>query len=539
MKLLAVRRLLRIQSVVVRYRLDDLLFDQLLLPWRLRALGYLLPWRWFPRRHGELPRAVRLRLALQDLGPIFIKFGQILSTRRDLLPEDIADELVWLQDRVPPFNPQQSVALIEEQLGAKVDEVFARFDSEPLASASVAQVHAARLKSGEEVVVKVVRPGLKAVIRQDLAWLYLFARLAERASTEARRLHLVDVVSDYEKTIYDELDLLREAANASQLKRNFEDSPLLYVPQVYWDWCRPKVLVMERIYGVPVTDLAALVDQGTDLKLLAERGVEIFFTQVFRDSFFHADMHPGNIFVSTRQPWDPKYIAIDCGIVGSLTPEDQDYLARNLMAFFKRDYRKVAQLHIDSGWVPAQTKVNEFEAAIRTVCEPIFEKPLKDISFGQLLLRLFQTARRFNMEVQPQLVLLQKTLLNIEGLGRQLYPELDLWTTAKPYLERWMRKRMSPKAMLDNLQGQIEQLPHLAHITREALEGLARPAWDQVPRERERHDRHLLRLLGAALLAGGVLLALQAPPTAANAWPSWLMLASGLYLLVRRQRFPD
>lgn len=407
MKLLAVRRLFRIQRVVIRYRLDDLLFA-LPLPWFLLAVRYVLPWRWFPRKQLELSRGACLRLALQDLGPIFIKFGQILSTRRDLLPEDIADELMLLQDRVPPFDSQQSMALIEEQLGQKISEVFSRFDVEPLASASVAQVHAAQLKTGEEVVVKVIRPGLKPIIGQDLAWLFILARAAERFSADARLLHPVDVVADYEKTIYDELDLLREAANASQLRRNFEGSQLLYVPQVYWDWCRPKVLVMERIYGVQVTDLATLADQRTDMKMLAERGVEIFFTQVFRDSFFHADMHPGNIFVSTVNPWSPQYIAIDCGIVGSLTPEDQDYLARNLFAFFKRDYRRVAQLHIDSGWVPAETKLNEFEAAIRTVCEPIFEKPLKDISFGQVLMRLFQTARRFNMEVQPQLVLLQK-----------------------------------------------------------------------------------------------------------------------------------
>lgn len=422
MKLLAVRRLLRIQRVVIRYRLDDLILELPMLPWWLRLLGATLPWRWLPRRKLELTRGARLRLALQDLGPIFIKFGQILSTRRDLLPDDIANELAWLQDKVPPFPPELAVKRIEEQLGAKIEQVFARFEREPLASASVAQVHAARLKSGEEVVVKVIRPNLEPVIRSDIAWLFILARLAERVSSEARRLHPVEVVSDYEKTIVDELDLLREAANASQLRRNFEGSPLLYVPQVYWDWCRPKVLVMERIYGIPVTDLETLRDQRTDFKALAERGVEIFFTQVFRDSFFHADMHPGNIFVSTRAPWSPQYIAVDCGIVGSLTDEDQDYLARNLIAFFKRDYRKVAQLHIDSGWVPAETKVNDFEAAIRTVCEPIFEKPLKDISFGQVLLRLFQTARRFNMEIQPQLVLLQKTLLNIEGLGRQALP---------------------------------------------------------------------------------------------------------------------
>lgn len=539
MKLLAVRRLFRIQRVVIRYRLDDLLFA-LPLPWWMLALRYAMPWRWFPRKTLALSRGARLRLALQDLGPIFIKFGQLLSTRRDLLPEDIADELMHLQDRVPPFDSQLAIDLIEAQLGAKISDVFRRFDVAPLASASVAQVHAAQLKSGEEVVVKVVRPGLKPIIKQDLAWLFILARIAERLSADARLLHPVEVVRDYEKTIYDELDLLREAANTSQLRRNFEGSPLLYVPQVYWDWCRPKVLVMERIYGIQVTDLATLADQRTDMKMLAERGVEIFFTQVFRDSFFHADMHPGNIFVSTVQPWSPQYIAIDCGIVGSLTPEDQDYLARNLFAFFKRDYRRVAQLHIDSGWVPAHTKLHEFEAAIRTVCEPIFEKPLKDISFGQVLVRLFQTARRFNMEVQPQLVLLQKTLLNIEGLGRQLYPELDLWSTAQPFLERWMRERVSPKTLLHNLQTQVEQIPHLASMTRDLLERASQSqAADSPPARRERGDGWALRLIGAGLLAGGAVLAstLAAGSTALvtlTAWPAWIMLAAGLYLVVRR-----
>ncbi len=539
MKLLAVRRLFRIQRVVIRYRLDDLLFA-LPLPWWMLAVRFVLPWRWLPRKASELNRGARLRLALQDLGPIFIKFGQLLSTRRDLLPEDIADELMLLQDRVPPFDQQLAVQLIEEQLGASICDVFSRFDVTPLASASVAQVHAARLKSGEEVVVKVVRPGLKPVIGQDLAWLFILARTAERLSADARLLHPVQVVSDYEKTIYDELDLLREAANSSQLRRNFEGSDLLYVPQVYWDWCRPKVLVMERIYGVQVTDLATLADQRTDMKLLAERGVEIFFTQVFRDSFFHADMHPGNIFVSTVNPWRPQYIAIDCGIVGSLTPQDQDYLARNLFAFFKRDYRRVAQLHIDSGWVPAETKLNEFEAAIRTVCEPIFEKPLKDISFGQVLMRLFQTARRFNMEVQPQLVLLQKTLLNIEGLGRQLYPDLDLWTTAQPFLERWMRERVSPKTLVQNLQTQVEQLPHIAGMTRDLLERLSRPhANDPPPPRLGSGDGWALRLLGAALLSGGAvqvwaLSAAGLPLLTLTAWPVGIMLVAGLYLIVRR-----
>ncbi|WP_394561353.1 ubiquinone biosynthesis regulatory protein kinase UbiB [Aquipseudomonas alcaligenes] len=529
MSLLATRRLLRILRVVIRYRLDDLLLT-LPLPTWMRALRFVLPWRWLPRRAAQRSRGEALRLALEDLGPIFIKFGQLLSTRRDLLPPDVADELARLQDQVPPFDPEHAVERIEQQLGARVGEVFARFDVQPLASASVAQVHAAQLKSGEEVVVKVIRPGLKPIIRSDLAWLFLAARIAEKASADARRLRPVEVVADYEKTIYDELDLLREAANASQLRRNFADSPLLYVPQVYWDWCRPKVLVMERIYGVPVTDMAVLADQRTNMKLLAERGVEIFFTQVFRDSFFHADMHPGNIFVATRTPWSPQYIAIDCGIVGSLTPEDQDYLARNLIAFFKRDYRRVAQLHIDSGWVPAETKVNEFEAAIRTVCEPIFEKPLKDISFGQLLLRLFQTARRFNMEVQPQLVLLQKTLLNIEGLGRQLYPDLDLWSTAQPFLERWMRERISPLHLLRNLQQQAEQVPHLSQMARDTLEKLnqQRPAPSvEAPAQRG----WPLRLLGAALVAGGVSQGLVLAPAA---WAAWLSLGAGLALILRR-----
>ena len=465
MSLLATRRLLRILRVVIRYRLDDLLLT-LPLPTWMRALRFALPWRWLPRRQLELSRGEALRLALEDLGPIFIKFGQLLSTRRDLLPPDVADELARLQDQVPPFDPEHAVARIEEQLGAKVGDVFARFDVQPLASASIAQVHAAQLKSGEDVVVKVIRPNLRPIIRSDLAWLFLAARIAEKASADARRLRPVEVVSDYEKTIFDELDLMREAANASQLRRNFADSPLLYVPQVYWDWCRPKVLVMERIYGVPVTDLATLADQRTNMKLLAERGVEIFFTQVFRDSFFHADMHPGNIFVAP----DGRYIALDFGIVGTLTDSDKNYLAQNFLAFFRRDYKRVAEAHIESGWAPKETRVDEFEAAIRAVCEPIFDRPLKDISFGKILLRLFQTSRRFNVEIQPQLVMLQKTLLNIEGLGRQLDPELDLWKTAKPFLERWMSEQVGWRGLLKTFKQEapylarsIPQLPRLVH----------------------------------------------------------------------------
>ncbi|MCJ8168299.1 ubiquinone biosynthesis regulatory protein kinase UbiB [Atopomonas sediminilitoris] len=527
MSLLAARRLFTIVRVIARYRLDDQLLA-LPLPWWVRLLLALMPWRWLPRKAAPANRGAALRLALEELGPIFIKFGQLLSTRRDLLPPDMADELAKLQDQVPPFPAAQARARIEQFLGAPVEELFARFDSEAMASASVAQVHSAQLHSGEEVVIKVIRPGLAPVIRQDIAWLFLLAGLLQRVSSDARRLRPQEVVADYEKTIFDELDLMREAANASQLRRNFEHSPLIYVPQIHWDYCRSKVLVMERIYGIPVTDLKALADQGTNMKALAERGVEIFFTQVFRDSFFHADMHPGNIFVSRETPWSPQYIAIDCGIIGSLTPEDQDYLARNLLAFFKRDYRKVAQLHIDSGWVPADTKVNEFEAAIRSVCEPIFERPLKDISFGQLLLRLFQTARRFNMQVQPQLVLLQKTLLNIEGLGRQLYPDLDLWSTAQPFLERWMRERVSPVQLLRNLQAQAEQVPHLSHMARETLERLSvmqhapaaskRPVWPS-------------RVLGAGLLVGASQHGLLLIPAA---WPAWLMLVAGGYLVLRR-----
>ncbi|TDQ35323.1 ubiquinone biosynthesis regulatory protein kinase UbiB [Thiopseudomonas denitrificans] len=521
MKFLAVRRLFNILRVIIRYRLDDYLFA-LNLPWYLAIWQRLLPWRWLRNDMTRQPRGEAVRLALEDLGPVFVKFGQILSTRRDLLPPDMADELAKLQDNVPPFPPAEARARIEAELGGPVEQHFAWFDEQPLASASIAQVHAARLKTGEDVVIKVIRPGLRPVIAQDIAWLFLLARIAERLSADARRLRPVEVVTDYEKTIYDELDLLREAANCNQLGRNFADSPLLYVPKIHWDLCREKVLVMERIYGIQVTELDTLRDQNTDLKKLAERGVEIFFTQVFRDSFFHADMHPGNIFVSTKTPWDPQYIAIDCGIVGSLTNEDQDYLARNLLAFFQRDYRKVAQLHIDSGWVPSTTRVNELEAAIRTVCEPIFEKPLKDISFGLLLLRLFQTARRFNMEVQPQLVLLQKTLLNIEGLGRQLYPDLDLWSTAKPYLERWMRQRYTPKHIAGQLQQQIEKLPHLATTLQQRLEA------PKAPRPRKNRNDWLL---GGAL----VLAALhQGVALNSEAWPAALALVAGLYLIARK-----
>ncbi|WP_150304493.1 ubiquinone biosynthesis regulatory protein kinase UbiB [Pseudomonas saliphila] len=530
MNLTAFVRLFRILHIFTRYRLDQLLL-QLPLPWFVRLLLKIGPWRL--HRAPKLSRGARLRRACEDLGPVFIKFGQILSTRRDLLADDVALELARLQDKVPPFPSDQARQRIEEQLGQTIDEVFASFTDQPLASASVAQVHSARLHDGTEVVVKVTRPGVGATIHQDIQWLFLAARTLERFSSEGRRLRPVEVVNDYEKTIFDELDLYREAANASQLRRNFEGSTLLYIPQIYWKWCRHKVMVMERISGVPVTDMEALLDQRTDMKKLAETGVEIFFTQVFRDSFFHADMHPGNIFVSRSHPWQPQYIAIDFGIVGSLNPEDQDYLARNLLAFFKRDYRRVAQLHIDSGWVPAGTRVNEFEAAIRSVCEPIFARPLKDISFGQLLLRLFQVARRFNMEIQPQLVLLQKTLLNIEGLGRQLYPDLDLWSTAQPYLERWMRERMLPQHQVRVLHQQLEQIPPLLTSTRHAMERLAQQ--EPAPAARTRDSSRALRLIGVVL----VVLGASGLGTDVNLWSQaqplhWLLVATGGWLVMRK-----
>jgi ubiquinone biosynthesis protein len=398
----------------------------------------------------------------------------MLSTRRDLLPDDIAEELARLQDHVPPFPGPEARAVIEKTYGVPLSEYFATFDEIPLASASIAQVHAACLHDGTEVVVKVLRPGVERIIRRDLSLLYLFAGLAQRYWSEGRRLHPREIVAEYDKTITDELDLMREAANASQLRRNFEGSKLLYVPEVYWPYTRREVMVMELIRGIPISDITQLRAHNVDLKKLSERGVEIFFTQVFRHNFFHADMHPGNVFVSFDNPQEPQYLAVDFGIVGTLSPSDQHYLAANLVAFFHRDYRRVAELHIESGWVPEGTRVDELESAIRTVCEPIFQRPLNEISFGNLLLRLFQTARRFHMEVQPQLVLLQKTLLSIEGVGRQLYPQLDLWQTAKPFLDRWMSEQIGARALFDgfkrSLPSIVEKLPDLPELVYSVVE---------------------------------------------------------------------
>lgn len=445
-------RLIHINWVMMYHGLDELVLKtHLFRP--IRYLAVFSPNYWL--RKPTEPRGVRIRKTLEELGPIYIKFGQALSTRKDILPDDIADELVKLQDKVPPFSNDLAIQVIEEQLGEKVSEAFAKFDESPLASASVAQVHTATLHTGEEVIVKVLRPHIENSIHSDVGLMYEVAKLAEKFWPDAKRLRAIEVVAEFEKTLFDELNLVREAANAVKLRDNFKDSDALYVPEIHWQFTRKKMLVMERIHGIPVGEIDALTEGGANFKLLAERGVETFFTQVFRDNFFHADMHPGNIFVDLPD----KYIAVDFGIVGTLSLSDQRYLAENFLAFFNRDYRRVADMHIESGWVPADTRVEDFEAAIRSVCEPIFDKPLKDISFGLLLLRLFQTARRFDMVVQPQLILLQKTLLNIEGLGRQLYPELDLWQTAKPFLEDWFHDRIGPKAKLKQV---IKQFPEIA-----------------------------------------------------------------------------
>ncbi len=540
-------RLVHINAVLIKHRLDELAFaTHLLRP--VSFMLYLLPWNWF--RGRPPPRAIRIRRALEDLGPIFVKFGQILSTRPDLLPEDIAEELASLQDRVPPFPGKDARRIVERELKRKLDELFSEFSEEPIASASIAQVHAAKLKDGTEVVVKVVRPGIEDLIRRDVGLLYLLAGLAERYWRHGRRLRPKEVVAEYEKTILDELDLLREGASASQLRRNFEGSDLLHVPEIFWPYTSRNVLVMERISGIPISDTQALVKHGVDLKALAERGVEIFFTQVMKHNFFHADMHPGNIFVSRENPERPTYIAVDFGIMGSLTPEDRRYLAENFLAFFNRDYYRVAELHVLSEWVPPGTRINEFEAAIRSVCEPIFERPLKEISFGNLLTRLFQTARRFNMVVQPQLVLLQKTLLNIEGLGRELYPDLDLWETAKPFLEEWMRDQLGARALIRELKKHAprwgETLPALPGIAfevlRQARDGKLRVEMNSKEIERVRREirrsnqRTVLAVVGAALiLSAAALLGLDgySPRIFAGApLMTWILGGLGVYLVL-------
>ena len=461
-------RLLRIVVVALRHGLDDLVLGHE----RLRPLRpivrVLLFWR-----DLSPPRGVRLRRALEDLGPIFIKFGQMLSTRRDLLPPDIADELALLQDRVPPFASELVEATIVRVFGRPLAQVFRSFDLTPVASASVAQVHFAELPDGTPVAVKVLRPNVAEVIEHDLALMRTAASLVERLWREGKRLRPREVVAEFDKTIHDELDLTREAANCSQLRRNFQLSPLLKVPGIHWDWTASEILVMERMAGIPIGRIPELVSAGIDLKRLARAGVEIFFTQVFRDGFFHADMHPGNIFVAVDGADHGKYVALDFGIMGTLSERDKSYLAQNFLAFFRRDYHRVATAHLESGWVPAATRIDELESEIRVVCEPIFDRPLKEISLGKVLVQLFRASRRFNVEIQPQLVLLQKTLLNVEGLGRQLDPDLDLWVTAKPFLERWMEDQIGFRAIQRRLFAEatslVETIPELPRLLHQRL----------------------------------------------------------------------
>lgn len=500
--------MLRIVRVLVRHGLDEFVFTlHLFRPYRF--LLFLFPGYWF--RDRNVPRGQRLREALEELGPVFVKFGQVVSTRPDLIPADIAVELTRLQDDVLPFPGDEAREVIERALDAPLSEHFASFDIQPLASASVAQVHGATLQDSTEVVVKVLRPGIEKVIEQDLQLLYQLARLADRHWPNARRLRPLEVVDDYDKTIHDELDMMREGANASQLRSNFLDSDMIYVPQIYWDHSCREVLVMERVEGIPIRDIDAIRAAGIDLRKLAHNGVEIFFTQAFRDGFFHADMHPGNIFVSPQG----QYRAVDFGIMGTLAEADKRYLAENLLAFFNRDYRAVAMAHLRAGWVPATTRPEEFEAAVRTVCEPIFARPISEISFGHLVIRLFQVARRFDMPVQPQLVLLQKTLLNIEGLGRQLYPELDLWETAKPFLERWMREQVGPRALARALRRELPtvlpllpELPGLVHeLLRRQRDGqlVIRTGSDNAE-QLARDLKHRTRQRDGLMLGGGLLL---------------------------------
>ncbi len=511
-----VARLIVITVTVLRYGLDELALSNFRQPW-VRALVWLMT----IGRRLDAPRGERLRLGLERLGPIFVKFGQVLSTRRDLLPADFADELAKLQDRVPPFPAAQSRVIVERAFGRTIDEVFASFDAEPVASASIAQVHFATLKNGREVAVKVLRPGMREVMDDDIALMRTLARWVERASADGKRLKPREVVAEFANYLHDELDLVREAANAAQLRRNMASLDVIMVPEMVWDLCTQNVIVMERMHGVPIGQSQRLRDAGVDIPKLARDGVTIFFTQVFRDGFFHADMHPGNIQVSVAPATFGRYIALDFGIVGTLTEFDKEYLAQNFIAFFRRDYKRVAELHVESGWVPANTRVDELEGAIRAVCEPHFDRPLKDISLGQVLLRLFQTSRRFNVEIQPQLVLLQKTLLNIEGLGRQLDPELDLWNTAKPFLEQWMNRQIGWAGLLDGLKREapryVQILPELPRLIHQALQ--PRVAVEQRLIEtlivEQRRTRRLLNwMVGAALVTAFAVLGAQA-------WVHW------------------
>jgi ubiquinone biosynthesis protein len=527
-------RLVRIQRVMYHYGLTEFLRGTAL-ERRMKWVAAASPWLWVQGR-ARGTRGERLRLALQELGPVFVKFGQAISTRRDLLPPDIADELVKLQDQVPPFEGAVARSLVAEALGAPIETHFRSFESTALAAASIAQVHAAQLSDGREVIVKVLRPGMREIIQRDIEVLYALAGMLARWSTEGDRLRPVEVVHEYEKTILDELDLMREAANAAHLKRNFAGDPKLHVPEVHWELCRTGVMVMERIHGVPIGDIAKLKSLGVDFKVLAENGVAIFFTQVFRHNFFHADMHPGNIFVLPEDPASPRYAAVDFGIVGTLDPRDQEYLAQNFLAVFDRDYRRVATLHVDSGWVPHDISVGEMENAVRTICEPIFDKPLKDISFATVLLRLFEALRRFDARIQPQLILLQKTLFNIEGLGRQLYPELDIWKTASPILREWMREKHHPlnvaKRMWKKMPELLQAIEAAPDAVRQHMVAAAQPKPSQSAYASDAHRRADEALRSGAsrniapalvLLAGVVALGVERIPAA----PGWATVAIG------------
>ena len=513
--ILKLKRLLKILRVATKYGLDEIAISGLKVPRTAKLIDTVIFWR-----DISAPRGERLRMALEELGPIFVKFGQVLSTRRDLVPADMADELARLQDRVPPFSSDLAIAQITKSLRAHPDDLFASFERAPVASASIAQVHFAVLKNGTEVAVKVLRPGMKRLIDEDVALMHIAAEWIGRIWSDSKRLKPREVVAEFDKYLHDELDLMREAANASQLRRNFAGSNLLMVPEMFWDYCSSSVIVMERMHGIPVSQTERLVAAGVDLKKLSSDGVEIFFTQVFRDGFFHADMHPGNILVSTAPETMGRYIALDFGIVGTLNDFDKDFLSQNFLAFFRRDYKRVAEAHIESGWAPRETRVDELESAVRATCEPIFDRPLKDISFGQILLRLFQTSRRFNVEIQPQLVLLQKTLLNIEGLGRQLDPDLDLWKTAKPYLERWMGEQVGVQGMIQRLKDEAPRythiLPQLPRLVHRALSHAIEPssANDELLRmlviEQRRTNRMLAFFIYFLATAGIAVIGLQA-----------------------------
>lgn len=539
-------RLIHINWVLAKHGVDEIVTA---IPFfaPLRFLIYFNPWTWI--RNKSKSRGLRIRQSLEELGPIFVKFGQMLSTRPDLLPDDIIDELTLLQDRVPPFaNARDRISTIYQK---PIEELFASFDNEALASASIAQVHAARLHTGEEVVVKVLRPGIRNIIKRDIGLLLTFARLLSRYWSVVKRFKPVEIVEEFQQALINELDLAREAANASQLRRNFSNSTLLYVPEIYWPYVRDEVMVMERIHGITIYNKQALEQHGINLKKLAERGVEIFFTQVFRDCFFHADMHPGNIFVNPKNLEDPQYIAVDFGIMGSLSSHDQRYIAENMLAFFNRDYRRVAELHIDSGWVSPQTRVTDFEAAIRTVSEPIFERPLKDISFGQLLLKLFQIGKQFDMQIQPQLILLQKTLLHVEGLGRQLYPDLNLWGTAKPYLDKWLRKQVGIKAFIKNVRlhlpywtEKLPEMPQLVFKTLQQAQNREQIHFAEQMKDQEQQEQRLSneRRVNLLFSTGGILLlcALLVNIMTSDLWRqplslvsmSWVIGAAGVFIML-------